>query len=314
MNTFVKTCAMTLWLGGAMLSHADTTYPTPQAVVDALATAVSQRDSDAFEALLGPDYRAFSAGQQSDPALARVRMARFEQAMKEFRSLTQESDDRYSLIVGAEGWPFPVPIVRSADGWRFDGAAGVEELRNRLVGANELNAIAALDAYTMAQRQYALSDHDGDGVLEYAQRVRSTPGTQDGLYWEVSDDEDGEISPLDTLIGLADAVLGERPADAPFLGYRFRVLFAQTEHAKAGAYDYRVNGHMVGGFAMIAWPADYGDTGVMTFIVNRDGIIYQRDFGEATEAAVQRIEKFDPDEAWTAVVDDPATTTQVAIE
>jgi hypothetical protein len=304
----MKTLTMIVLLATAPLAAAEVSFPTPEAAVDALVAAVAARDQSRFDDLLGPTYREFSSGQQSDPALARARMDRFEFALKQFRSLHAERENRYDLIIGASGWPFPAPIVRDRDGWHFDGAAGVEELRNRIVGANELNAIAALDAYRVAQNAYALEDYDGDGIVEYAQHVASSPGARDGLYWAVDEeDPDAEESPLGPLIDMVNAVLGERPEGAPFLGYRFRVLYGQGAHAKAGAYEYRVNGHMVGGFAMIAWPASYGDTGVMTFIVNRDGVVYQRDLGEDTATEVDAITTFDPDANWTAVDDSDIT-------
>ena len=134
--------------------------------------------------MFGPDYGWFQQGQQADPALAQLRFRQFAAALKEFRSLVPAGDGAFTLVVGAAAWPFSIPIVKSGNSWHFDGAAGVEEMRNRMVGANELNAIAALDAIAAAQREYALDDHDGDGVLEYAQRVMSTPGQHDGLYWE----------------------------------------------------------------------------------------------------------------------------------
>lgn len=300
----MKTLTLIVLLAAAVSSRAETSFPTPEAAVDALVEAVAARDQAKFDDLLGPTYREFSSGQQSDPALAQARMDRFEFALKQFRSLHAEGKNRYDLVVGASGWPFPVPLVRGKEGWHFDGAAGVEELRNRIVGANELNAIAALDAYRVAQNAYALEDYDGDGIIEYAQHVASSPGTRDGLYWTVDeDDPDAEESPLGPLIDMVNAVLGERPEGAPFLGYRFRVLYAQGANAKAGAYEYRVNGHMVGGFAMIAWPADYGDTGIMTFIVNRDGVVYQRDLGDDTATLAEGIDAFDPDSNWTAVDD-----------
>jgi len=279
-------------------------FPTPEAAVDALAAAVAAHDQARISEIFGPDYAAFREGQRSDAALAKLRAQRFTAAIGEFRSLARDSDDRVSLIVGAMGWPFPVPLVRDGEKWHFDGKSGIEELRNRIVGANELNAIAALDVYLNAQRSYASHDYDGDGVVEYAQRVASAAGRRDGLYWEVGDDDpDTAPSPLAEIKELADAVLGERESGSPLLGYRFRILYRQGEHAKAGALDYRINGHMLAGFAMLAWPADYGDTGIMSFIVNQDGVIYQRDLGENTEAEARAITAFDPDDGWTPVVD-----------
>jgi hypothetical protein len=300
----MKYTTLLVLLTSAAPLAAEITFGTPEAAVEALKEAVAERDPERFDALFGPDYRAFAAGQAADPALATARMERMHVALQQFVNLEREADDRYVLIIGAMGWPFPIPIVGVGERWQFDGEAGVEELRNRLVGANELNAIALLDAYVGAQQSYALDDYDGDGVVEYAQRVASSPGARDGLYWDVADDDpDAVESPLADLKAFADAVLGERSEGEPLLGYHFRVLVGQGPHASAGAYDYVVNGHMVGGFAMIAWPADYGDTGIMTFIVNRDGIVYQRDFGEDTATHAAVITTFDPDEDWT-VVDD----------
>ena len=280
-------------------------FGTPEAAVDALARAAEANDQARLDELFGPDYGSFRQAQQADPALAQLRFRRFTAGLREFHSLVPRSEDRYTLVVGADAWPFSIPIVRSGKLWRFDGAAGVEEMRNRLVGANELNAIAVLDTIASAQREYALADHDGDGVLEYAMRVSSTPGKQDGLYWEVdADDPNASLpAPLDLLKTLADAVLGERADGSPFLGYYFRMLYSQGPHAAAGAYEYRINGHMVAGFAMLAWPAQYGETGVMTFILNQDHVIYQNDLGEDTAAIVGSIASFDPQEGWTPVDD-----------
>jgi len=279
-------------------------FATPQAAVEALAQAAAANDQARLDELFGPDYGAFRTAQQTDPALAELRFRQFNARLREFKSLVPQGEDRYTLFVGADAWPLSIPIVRSGNRWRFDGTEGVEEMRNRMVGANELNAIAVLDAIAGAQREYALADHDGDGVLEYAARVLSTPGQRDGLYWEVdADDADASAAPLDLLKTVADAVLGERPEGAPFLGYYFRTLYSQGPSAPAGAYEYRINGHMVGGFAMIAWPAQYGETGVMTFILSQDHVIYQNDLGADTAAIVGSIASFDPVKGWAPVDD-----------
>jgi hypothetical protein len=288
----------------AQTAFAQQTFRTPEAAVDALAQAAEAHDVARLDAMFGPEYAAFRRGQQIDPALAQLRFEDFTSRLEEFRSLAAQGPDRYTLYVGSDGWPFSMPIVRSGRTWRFDGAAGVEEMRNRVIGANELNAIAILDTIAVAEREYSLADHDGDGVLEFAPRVLSTPGQRDGLYWEPSADDPFEIAPLDLLKTVADAVLGERAAGAPFLGYYFRMLYAQGSNAPAGAYEYRINGHMVAGFALVAWPAQYGETGFKTFIVNQDHVIYERDLGEGTAAAVGAISMFDPGEGWAAVVDE----------
>jgi hypothetical protein len=278
-------------------------FSTPQAAVDALVQAAEAHDLDRLDALFGPEYAAFRRSQAVDPGLAELRFQQFTTRIEEFRSLAALDQDSYTLFVGADAWPFSMPIVRSGRAWRFDGAAGVEEMRNRMVGANELNAIAVLDTIAVAQREYELMDHDGDGALEFASRVLSTPGQRDGLYWEYSADEPFNVAPLELLKTVADAVLGERPEGSPFLGYYFRMLYAQGANAPAGAYEYRVNGHMVGGFAMVAWPATYGETGIMSFIVNQDHVIYERDLGAGTAAAVGAISAFDPGEGWVPVAD-----------
>ena len=281
-------------------------FATPEAAVEALAQAAEANDQAKLDELFGPDYGSFRQAQQADPALAELRFRQFTTRLREFHALVPEGDDAYRLVVGSYAWPFSIPIVRVGKVWRFDGAAGVEELRNRMVGANELNAIAVLDAIASAEREYALADHDGDGVLEYAMRVLSTPGQQDGLYWEVdAEDPDASLpAPLDLLKTVADAVLGERAAGSPFLGYYFRMLYSQGPNAPAGAYEYRINGHMVAGFALIAWPAQYGETGVMTFILNQDHVVYERDLGADTAAIVGSISSFDPGEGWTPVDDE----------
>ena len=296
------TCFAIALAAAAQVALAQQEFATPEAAVDALAQAARAHDRARLDELFGPEYRSFSQGQQADPALAQLRFRAFSEALQEFRSLIPRGENGYTLVVGAEAWPFSVPIVQSGKLWRFDGAAGVEELHNRIVGANELNAIAALDAIAFAQREYALEDHDGDGVLEYAMRVYSTPGQRDGLYWEGADAAEAP-APLDLLKTLADAVLGERSEGSPFLGYYFRMLYSQGPNAAAGAYDYRINGHMVAGFAMIAWPAQYGETGVMTFMLNQDHVILQNDLGENTAEIVGSIASFDPTPDWSAVDD-----------
>ena len=283
-------------------AFAETRFPSREAAVDALIDAVDRQDTDRLESILGSEYAAFQRGQASDPALVGLRARLFVNAIREFHSFASVSEDRYILIMGAMAWPFPIPLVHSGDAWYFDGSAGVEELRNRIVGSNELRAIALLKVYAAAQRRYSLRDHDDDGVLEFASGVVSTPGTQDGLYWESGpgDDKPAE-GPLGPIKELADAILGERDQGAPLLGYHFRMLFAQGASAKAGAFDYRINGHQLGGFAMVAWPADYGETGVMSFIINQDQVIYESDLGADSASIAESLTLFDPGPGWTAV-------------
>jgi len=286
------------------LAFAEQQFPSREAAVEAMVTALDNQDQQALKEMFGSEYEAFQQGQESEPALQNLRSSRFLAALREFHSFISLGDDRYTLVVGSMAWPFPIPIVYAEGSWQFDGTAGVEELRNRIVGANELNAIALLDVFAAAQQQYSQADHDGDGVLEYAQRVMSTPGARDGLYWEAGTENGMDSSsPLDLLKKLSDALMGEREQSEPFLGYYFRILYAQGENAKAGAYDYLINGHLLGGYAMLAWPAEYGETGVMSFIVNQDRVIYQSDLGDGTKDVVKAITRFDPGPGWIAVPD-----------
>lgn len=293
--------SLTLVLAVSAQSGNAASFATPEAAVEALAEAVATRDRSRFRELFGPGYWEFASGQMEDPDLARARLERFDRALHEFHSLAPRGKDRYTLYVGANGWPFAIPIVRSSDGWRFDGDAGVEELRDRLVGANELNAISVLDAYVQAQRNYALKDQDGDGVLEYAQHLMSDPGSRNGLIW--LDEEGVAGGPLGWLQELADVILPDRPAAAPLLGYYYGLLKAQGPNGNAGAYDYRINGHMVAGFAAVAWPAEYGHTGVKTFIVSQDGVVYERDLGPDSGKYGAAMTEFNPDESWSPVSD-----------
>jgi hypothetical protein len=197
--------------------------------------------------------------------------------------------ERAMVEIGTKGWTLPIPLVRSATGWRFDTRGAVEEMRVRRIGRNELAAIQTALAYVDAQREYAQRDWNGDGVKEYARRAISTPGKHDGLYWA-------------SLPGEPESPLGPAFADAspraPYHGYVYRILTAQGPAANGGAKSYLRNGRMTEGFALIAWPAKYGDTGVMSFIVNQDGVVYEKDLGPNTAAVAPSIRAFDPDPSW----------------
>jgi hypothetical protein len=205
------------------------------------------------------------------------------------------------LTVGRDEWPMPIPLVRDAAGWWFDTSRGREEILNRRIGRNELSAVQVCLAYVDAQREYYVRDPDGDALLQYAQRFRSTPGKRDGLYWDVRPDE--APSPLGALVARAEAAgyPTKRPSGGriPYWGYYYRIVKAQGSHAPGGAYDYVVRGNMIGGFALVAYPAEYGASGVMTFIVSHDGIVYQKDLGPGTAAAVRALTLFDPDPSWS---------------
>jgi hypothetical protein len=206
------------------------------------------------------------------------------------------------LQIGAEEWPFPIPIVKRGEKWSFDTGKGKEELINRRIGRNELNTIQTCLAYVDAQREYVVKDRDGDGLFEYAQKLRSDPGKKNGLYWEAKTSE-GQ-SPLGPLFAAAQEkgyskAAGGKPV--PYHGYYYRILTAQGKSAPDGAYDYLVRGNMIGGFALVAYPAKYGASGIMTFIVNHDGVVYQKDLGKKTEKAAQAMKVFNPDSTWKKV-------------
>ena len=203
------------------------------------------------------------------------------------------ASDKAFLGVGKHGWTLPIPIVKTASGWRFDTKAAPEEMRIRRIGRNELNVIQVALAYTDAQKEYRLRDWDGDGVLQYATRGLSTPGKHDGLYWA-------------SLPGEPESPLGAEFADAkpgqPYHGYLYKILKAQGKDAPGGARSYIKNGHMTEGYALVAWPARYDDTGVMTFIVNQDGVVYQKDLGPNTDAAARATNVYNPDATWSKAV------------
>jgi hypothetical protein len=228
----------------------------------------------------------------------------FVQRLAEKTKLAGNSDSNVTLEIGADGWPFPIPLVKQDGKWFFDTAAGAEEILNRRIGMDEIGAINVCHAYVDAQREYAGQDRMGDGVLTYAQFLRSTPGTHDGLFWPTNQPGD-TLSPLGPLIAQARVDGYHRTAkmlnneQAPYHGYYFKILTLQGKHAPGGKYDYIINGRMISGFALVAWPAEWGNTGVMTFIVNQQGKIYQKNLGSKTAKIAKAITAYDPDGTWT---------------
>jgi hypothetical protein len=211
------------------------------------------------------------------------------------------------LEVGADAWPFPIPLVKAANGWHFDTEAGLEELLNRRIGRNELDVLRVMRAYVQAQRDYASRDRDGDEVLEYAQRLFSSAGQADGLYWPP--DLNGEISPLGPLFAYAQAegygtrLPATQTGPRPFHGYLFKILTRQGKGAPGGKYNYIINGNMIGGFALVAWPAEYGESGIMTFLVNQQGRVLQKDLGSSTARIVRKLSAYGPDRSWHVSAD-----------
>jgi hypothetical protein len=263
-------------------------YPTAEAAADALVAAVTKNDEAALKTVLGADFRKFIPPKSVDRKDVDAFLA--EYAKK--RSIVPDGADKAALAVGDEGWTLPVPLVKTASGWKFDVKAGVDEMRTRRIGRNELATIQAAFAYFDAQKDYARVDRNGDGVLEYAQRFISSPGKKDGLYW--ADPTGNDESPLGPLFG------GARQGEG-YHGYYYRILTGQGKDAPGGAYSYVVNGKMRNGFALVAWPIVYGDTGVMTFMISHDGQLFQKDLGHETDAAARAITRFNPDSSWTKV-------------
>jgi hypothetical protein len=207
--------------------------------------------------------------------------------------------------LGNDDWPMPIPLVHRDGRWYFDGAAGADEIVYRRVGRNELGAIAVCRGFVDAQNEYASKDRDGEGAGVYAQKLVSDPGTHNGLYWPTAEGE--EPSPVGEFVADAAAEGYKAGAAAPYHGYRYRQLFRQGENANGGAKEYFERGVLANGFALVAWPADYGASGVMTFIVDQDGVVFQKDLGDDTNAVVDAMKSFDPDSSWTAVVEPEAT-------
>lgn len=275
-------------------THVPPAYASPQAAVDDLVTALRAADFARMRKVLGPGSdRLIRSGDAVADANGR---ARFIAAYDARAAVELQGDDRATLVIGENDWPFPVPLVKTARGWSFDTASGARELLDRRIGRNELSAIQVCLAYVDAQREYAQSAGNDGGVHQYARKFSSSSGRKDGLYWPTP--EGGKPSPLGPLVGKAHT---EGYARQPYHGYRYRILLAQGPDAQGGAYDYVVKGRMIGGFALVAYPARWGSSGVMTFIVNHDGVVYEKNFGPRTSEIASRISRFDPDSSWNKV-------------
>lgn len=288
---------------GASVMAADTPQPrykTPEDAMRALVDAARKKDTATLQTILGPESEdVVSSGDEIADEAARKR---FVAAAAERTKIETIDDTHRVAVLGRDDWPFPIPLAKDDQGWRFDTAAGRDEIVNRRVGKNELNAIAVERAYVQAQREYASADR-GAGKGVYAQKVNSTAGTKDGLYWP---DPTGKArSPFGPLVAEADTE-GYTPAEPgaeprPFHGYFYRILTAQGANAPGGAKSYVVDGKLTGGFAMVAWPAEYGVSGVQTFVVNQQGIVFQKDLGAQSGELGRAMTVYDPDASWTPV-------------
>ena len=281
------------------------TFPSPEQAVQALVEAARAGDRRALAAILGPGSGPLIwSGDKVADKQARERFVHtYEQAHK----LERPTEAKAVLILGQDEWPLPIPLVKEGETWRFDTAAGKEEILNRRIGRNELNAVQVCLAYVDAQREYARVPREGDGLLKYATKFRSDTGKKNGLYWPT---KEGEVqSPLGLLVAEARAggysrkTSGGKPT--PYHGYFYRILTAQGPDAPSGASDYVVNGKMIGGFALVAFPARYGVSGVMTFMVNHQGVVYQKDLGTDTERIARAMQAYNPDNTWKKAEESP---------
>ena len=279
---------------------AQKSFATARQAAEALVAAADTFDRPALKAILGPESDFLVAA--GEPAQDRAGAAAFAARAREKLTVVTDptSQDRATLSLGKDDWPFAIPIVRTGGAWRFDSPAGREELLNRRVGENELDAIRICRGYVEAQHEYALVKREGQRVNQYAQRVISSAGKQDGLAWQNPDGTWG--GPVGENIARA-IELGYSDKAKPYHGYYFKVLRGQGPAAPMGEMDFVVKGLMIGGFALVAAPAEYGATGVMTFIVSHDGVVYQKDLGAETASAFKTMERFNPDGTWSPVLD-----------
>jgi hypothetical protein len=302
--TLATTSVMLATLGACRRTESAPPAPvfdTPQAAVIELAKAVKSGDVAKVTAIFGPDAQ--SLVDTSDPVTARRNQQVFSVAFSELWRVVPTGLGRATLVVGFEEWPFPIPLVKDGGKWRFDTAAGKEEILARRIGRNELAAIRICRTYVAAQRRYARYGHDGKPAGIYAAAFRSDPARENGLYWQARHGQ--RRSPLGDLLAAAAIDAAARRASIegqqPFHGYYFRILTAQGPAASGGARDYIVNGELTGGFALVAWPSEYDVTGIVTFVVNQDGVVFERDLGPDTEAAARAISTYNPDSSWAAI-------------
>jgi len=300
LGTALAVLMLLLLMSGSRASaapvEAQMRFETPEAAVEVLRTALKNNDESTLLDLFGREYadRLFV----KDKAAARESRQRLYQATEEGLTLRKDTADLVVLVFGKNAWPFPIPLIRSGNDWRFSTAVGVEEILNRQIGANELNGIQVCRAYLTAQRQYAGKIRDGRGVRKFAQRIISSAGKQDGLYWDPAL-AGGEESPFGPLV--AEFLSRGRKAPDPYHGYYFRILTRQGSRAPGGEYNYVINGNMIAGFALVAFPAEYGKTGIMTFLVSHHGKVLQKDLGPKTRRIASQMKAYNPDSTWAEV-------------
>jgi hypothetical protein len=290
------------WSKPLMAAPAQKLFSSPEDALKGLVEAVKAKNNAALDEIFGSSAKDLRSGDEVQAA------AEFEEFVKhvaEKTNLMKVNDAKVIIHLGNENWPFPIPLVKTNGQWFFDTEAGKEEVLNRRIGEDELTAILVCRTYVKAQRDYILKDWDNDGVLAYAQKLRSDPGKKNGLFWRHAPGE--PASPLGELVAQAriegykkeKSLFKEQPV--PFHGYYFKILTKQGAHAPGGKYDYIINGNMVGGFGLVAFPSNWGKTGVMAFIVNQQGKVFQKNLGQDTLKTAQDMNTYDPDDTWTAV-------------
>jgi Protein of unknown function (DUF2950) len=276
-------------------------FRSPQDAADALVDAAENFDVKTLEEIFGPDGDDIVLSGEYPQDRQRATDFATEAGEKKSISMDPEKANRAFILIGSEDWPFPVPLVKLGKNWYFDAKAGRQELLNRRIGANELDAIDICQGYVEAQKEYAYQPREGFEVNQYAQHIISNPGKQDGLAWQNPDGSWG--GPIGEKIAKA-INQGYSPGADPYHGYFFKILTGQGPAAPLGKMDYVVKGLMIGGFALVAVPAEYGETGVNTFIVNQEGVVYEKDLGPGTLDEFNKLERFNPDESWRAVMDE----------
>ncbi|HEY1907875.1 MAG TPA: DUF2950 domain-containing protein [Myxococcaceae bacterium] len=278
------------------LAAAAKVYPDPTAATDALVAAARSGEVKPVLAVLGDRAKAFVVS--GDPVSDRATLTRFVELYDQSHALASPDDSTRTLNIGDDAWPFPLPLVKSKKGWSFDTAAGEQEILARRVGQNELDVIQTCIGYVEAQRDYLARNPDGASAPHYADRLLSSTGKRDGLYWPSSPGE--QESPMGPAVSgaVGQGYTLKRGKSAPYHGYHFRLLTGQGPHAEGGAQDYRENGKLTRGFALVAYPAAYGTSGVMTFLVNQDGVVLEKDLGKSTAKIASGITRYDPDASW----------------
>ena len=294
MNKFLISALLLAGLAAPALAQepGQRTFATPEEAAKALVEATSANDLAALEKLVGSNAKAMiTTGDAAEDA---ANHEAFVKKSKEKMHLVKVNDSLNTMVIGVENFPVPLPLVKKKQDWYFDGVLGLEEVRARRIGKNELSVIRACEAYTHAQREYAAIDPDSSGIARYAQAFASQSGKHDGLYWEAGPGE--SPSPLGPF--MAEAANKGAAAGKPFHGYSYRILTGQGPSAPGGAYSYIINGNMVAGFALVAYPASYGHSGIMTFMVGPGGVIYQRDLKDKTAEMGTSMKTFDPGPGW----------------